>query len=712
MKGKKWLLGLPVVFAIAVCIGMGIYVYRSVSQAGLSLTNEYHEAYRHSSNLLRDTLKFELALSDHITFCSDSSHDRLVQSLDLLFLRMNVVRNLAARLVPKDFEALLALQAILESIDQNVKTEASPEQCQSMDQSRKGINRFFDELRQISLRLEMTSQHKITESVRILKNQGKVIGFILSVVLIFALTVAFLFYRQLDISTELFRLRNLLSSIINSMPASLIGVDSKGNITQWNSAAQKITGLLGQDVKGKPLGSVLPAMADDIKKISKSMETGMVTRELGRSVQTAEGVAYKDITIFPLLEEGAEGAVIITDDVTEKYLLQEKLNRRSKMEAIGTLAGGVAHDLNNTLSGIVSYPDLLLLNLPPDSPYRKPILTIQESGKKAAAMVDDLLTLARRGVSAMAVININQIIADYLLSPECENIKSRYPFISFEIHLDPELQNIMGSPVHMTKTIMNLVSNAAESFSTEGVIRIRTENRYLDEPIGEYDAITAGEYAVLTVSDTGAGIPEQFLHKIFEPFFTKKKMGKSGTGLGLAVVWGAIEDHHGYIDLQSIEGKGTTFSIYLPVTSEALSRSGTSHSLQELMGRGEKILVIDDCLDQREIATSMLRKLNYSPESVASGEEAVASVQKSSFDLLLLDMIMEGGIDGLETYERILQTNPGQKAIITSGYAETGRVRKAQHCGASLYLKKPYSLVDLGVALKTELYGNAPKAAS
>lgn len=703
MKSNRYIVRIPVALAIGLCIAIGMYAYKTVSRTGINLTNEYHEAYRHSSHLLRDALKFQLALSDHTNKCSEKTYAHLVQSLDLMFLRMGVVSNLAARLAPDDFNSFTSLQTILEKIDQNVQVVSSLEQCTNMHKIKEETNRLFDELDQISHRLEMTAQHKITESARILKKQGKIIGIILSVVMIFAVIVTFLFYRQRDISREISRLRNLLSNIINSMPASLVGVDNKGNITQWNIAVQKKTGLPEKDVRGKPLSIVFPQMAADIHKCQESIDNAVVKRELGRPVQTDDGIKYEDITIFPLVDEGAEGTVIITDDVTEKYLLQEKLNQRSKMEAIGTLAGGVAHDLNNTLSGIVSYPELLLLNLPPDSPYRKPILTIQESGKKAAAMVDDLLTLARRGVPVTTVTNLNKVVTDYLLSPECENIKSRYPNVSFEIHLDPELKNIVGSPVHMTKAIMNLVSNAAESFLNEGVIRIRTENRFLEKPVGDHHTVKKGEYAELLVSDTGSGIPKKYLKKIFEPFFTKKEMGRSGSGLGLAVVWGAIKDHHGYINVQSVEGRGTSFTLYLPVTQEQISNTDTSQSLQELMGKGEKVLIIDDSKSQREIASGMLKQLNYEVDSVASGEEAVTYLQASPCDLLLLDMIMENGIDGLETYERIIQFSPQQKAIITSGYAETSRVRKAQDIGAIIYLKKPYSLLNLGLALKSEL---------
>ena len=218
--------------------------------------------------------------------------------------------------------------------------------------------------------------------------------------------------------------------------------------------------------------------------------------------------------------------------------LQTQLQQAQKMEAIGTLAGGVAHDLNNILGGLVSYPELLLLQLPEDSPLRKSILTIQKSGEKAAAVVQDLLTLARRGVVVTEVVNLNDIIAQYLESPEHERLQSYHPGVHSETHLDQNTLNIMGSPIHLSKTVMNLVTNATEAMSEGGALTVSTENRYIDRPIRGYDNVKEGDYVVLTIADTGTGIASDDLEKIFEPFYSKKKMGRSGTGLGMAVVWG------------------------------------------------------------------------------------------------------------------------------------------------------------------------------
>jgi CheY-like chemotaxis protein len=363
----------------------------------------------------------------------------------------------------------------------------------------------------------------------------------------------------------------------------------------------------------------------------------------------------------------------------------------------------VAHDLNNILSGIVSYPELILLDLPEDSPLRESILTIQESGHKAATIVQDLLTLARRGVAVTEVVNLNQIIFKYLKSPEYKKMRSFYHEVQVKTNLETDLLNIIGSPVHLSKTIMNLVSNAVESMPEGGTIFIRTGNRYIDMPIKGYDDVKEGDYAVLIISDTGTGISSDDLPRIFEPFYTKKVMGRSGTGLGMSVVWGTVRDHKGYIDIQSTEGKGTTFTIFFPVTREKPAKDKSRLSIEDYMGKGQSILVVDDVKEQRKIASGMLEKLGYSVAAVSSGEEAVEYMKTSSADLLILDMIMDPGIDGLETFKRILKRYPGQKAIIASGFSETDRVKEAQDLGAGEYIKKPYTLEKIGLAVKKEL---------
>jgi two-component system cell cycle sensor histidine kinase/response regulator CckA len=387
----------------------------------------------------------------------------------------------------------------------------------------------------------------------------------------------------------------------------------------------------------------------------------------------------------------------------EKRQLEERLARAQKMESLGLLAGGVAHDLNNVLSGVVGYPDLLLRNLPAESAMAKPLQKIQESGQKAAAIVQDLLTLARRGVTNHKVLNLNDIIVEFMTSPEQTDIQSWHAAVSFKTHLDPELLNIRGSEVHLKKTILNLISNAAESLPAGGTVQVHTENRYVEETAPGNSEVPEGEYAVLRIEDNGIGISAEDLSRIFEPFYTKKKMGRSGTGLGMSVVWGTVQDHQGHIHIDSAEGEGTRVVVYFPATREPAADRERVVPLDEYVGHGETILVVDDVLEQRELAQNMLTKLGYDVHTAAGGEAALDLMSGRSVDLVILDMIMDPGMDGLETYLRILESNPTQRAIIVSGYSETDWVRKAQRLGAKVYVKKPYTLEKLGLAVRQAL---------
>jgi two-component system cell cycle sensor histidine kinase/response regulator CckA len=387
---------------------------------------------------------------------------------------------------------------------------------------------------------------------------------------------------------------------------------------------------------------------------------------------------------------------------SERKKLETQLHRAQKMEALGLLAGGVAHDLNNILSGIISYPELLLIDLPEDNPLRKPIKTIQESGMRAADVVADLLTIARGVATGKKVLNINIIVTEYLRSPECQKLRKTHESVNLLTALESDLLNIKGSPTHIKKTLMNLVTNASEAIEGSGSVTISTHNRYMDEPLKGYENVRPGEYAVLTVLDEGRGISSKDLERIFEPFYTKKVMGRSGTGLGLAIVWNTVQDHEGYINVRSSK-RGTAFELYFPVVREEATVFEEETPLEDYLGHGEKILVVDDEKRQREIACGMLTRLGYIAEAVSSGDEAVKYMKRHSPDLIVLDMIMPNGIDGLETFKGIAKIRPGQKVIIASGYAKTKKVETAQKEGAGKYIKKPYTLAKIGLAAKAEL---------
>ena len=490
-------------------------------------------------------------------------------------------------------------------------------------------------------------------------------------------------------------------------------VDQHGFYTYASPKVKELLGYNPEEVIGKKPFDFMPL--EEANRIAKLFGDAVKSRKPFTGLENAN--VHKDgrrivleTSGVPIFEKDGNftGYRGIDRDITERHQAEEdrknldaRIQRMEKMEALGTLAGGVAHDLNNILSGIVGYPDLILTQLPDDSPLRESILAIKRSGQKAAAVVQDLMTLARRGMFSTEVMNWNNVISDYMKSPEQEKIQSLHPHVRFEVLLESALLPMKGSRVHLSNTLMNLLSNAAEAIPEKGVVTISTRNQYLDQP--RYDNMKEGDYVVLEVLDTGRGISKEDMGRIFEPFYTRKVTGRSGTGLGLAVVWGTVKDHNGYIDVQSEEGGSTIFTLYFPATREALTLDQPPISLSDYMGKGESILVIDDVKEQRELVVATLSKLHYRVTSVPSGEAAIEYMKTGQPDLLILDMIMDPGIDGLETYRRILKLRPGQKAIIVSGFSETERVRRALDLGAGAFVKKPYTIEKIGQAIRREL---------
>jgi PAS domain S-box-containing protein len=484
-----------------------------------------------------------------------------------------------------------------------------------------------------------------------------------------------------------------------------------------NQRGADMYGLPKEDVIGRHPADLSPERQPD-GRLSSEVASEKILAALKGQPQwfqwqylRSDGLALdSEIALNPVEMGGSVLLQAIVRDITERKRteeerrgLEERLQRAEKMEALGTLAGGVAHDLNNVLGIVVGYSEMLLDDLDESSQARSNTMEILKGGQRAAAIVQDLLNLARRGVHNRQVLNLNAVIMDCQKSPEFANIFSYHSNVQLKTDFEADLLNISGSSVHLAKSFLNLISNAAEAMPNGGTLTAKTRNKYIDKPISGYDEVKEGDYVVLSVSDTGEGIPVGNIKRIFEPFYTKKVMGRSGTGLGLAVVWGTVKDHHGYINVDSEEGKGTTFTLYFPVTREELSPEKVAVSPSEYMGNGESILVVDDVKEQRDLASAMLQKLNYRVSSVPSGEEAVEYIEGQAVDLVVLDMIMDPGMDGLDTYMKILRIHPRQKAVIVSGFAETERVRKAHELGAGAYVKKPYVLEKLGLAVREEL---------
>ncbi len=506
-----------------------------------------------------------------------------------------------------------------------------------------------------------------------------------------------------------------LRSILNTIPDIVFRLDSKGKIVYLSPAISKYVNspklLLGRSI----FDLVAPQDLDKAQFRLNERRTGSrATHDLEiRLLLPGENESRSDFRRFFSVssqgiyedapsEQSFLGTQGIVKDITDRRKLEQQLLQAQKMEVVGNLAAGIAHDLNNILSGLVSYPELLLKDLSVDDPLYGKIQVIQRSGIKAAAIVQDLLTLARRKADTSKVCSLNTIINDYLHSIEFSQFKETYPDVALEVELQEGLPNVRGSAPHLSKIVMNILLNGYEATTLDGRISISTSNVCLEEPYVGYEVIAPGHYVCAQFSDNGMGISEDDLNRIFEPFFTKKTLGRSGTGLGMSVIWATVKDHHGYIDIESTSGVGTVITFYLPATDQQEIYDTATSSIDDFRG-SEKILVVDDIAEQLEIADSLLSSLGYQVERATNGEQAVEIVRKTSFDLVILDMIMPGGIDGLETYRQMREINPGQRALIVSGYSESNQVVELQRLGGGSFVQKPYSIEALARAVREEL---------
>lgn len=494
-------------------------------------------------------------------------------------------------------------------------------------------------------------------------------------------------------------------SVIESVPNIAVqGYNGEKEVIFWNKASEMLYGYTSDEALGKRLDELI---IPDYHMIEEADELDLGPGE--------NAMRHKDGSLVPVYSShvtlknihGEEEMYCLDVDLTalkrareQQKILKEKLELAERMESLGILAGGVAHDLNNMLGPMVGYSDLLLSKMEADSPYRKQIKRIGKAAQDAADVIQDLLTLARRGRYEMVPTNLNEVISDYLESPSFQQLAERRDDVELTVMLEKSVPYIMGSAPHLAKTVMNLIVNSYDAMSAGGELVVRTEVRMLQELLSGNRRIPPDAYLLLRVKDTGAGISAEDLEKIFEPYYSKKKMGTSGSGLGLAVVYGIVKDHKGYYDIFSAPGQGTEFVLYFPVTKQRVEKGPDKQA--DLRGK-ETILIIDDNAEQRQITSDLLSSLGYAVITAAGGREALGFLEGNRVDMVVVDMIMENGYDGLDTYKDILAIHPGQKAIIISGFSATERVNEMQELGAGEYVRKPFTMESLGRAVRSEL---------
>jgi two-component system, cell cycle sensor histidine kinase and response regulator CckA len=485
--------------------------------------------------------------------------------------------------------------------------------------------------------------------------------------------------------------QSLLKAIIDNSTAVIYVKDLKGRYLMINRRFEDLFHLSEELVVGKTEHDVFPKEVADAFRTSdrRVLDTGTPI-ESEEIVPHDDGPhTYRSIKCPLFNNTGKPYAVFgISTDITDRKKLEEQLRQSQKMESIGTLAGGVAHDFNNILAAIVGYGSLLQMKMRADDPLREYLSQILASAERAASLTQSLLAFSRKQVISPRNIDLNESIR------KVEKFLTRT--IGEDVVLSASLSNealmIFIDPTQIEQVLMNLATNARDAMPKGGMLMIETGRVELDdEYVRSHGFGLPGHYAVLTVSDTGEGMGEQTQQKIFEPFFTTKEFGR-GTGLGLAIVYGIVKQNKGYINVYSEVGKGTTFKIYLPFVSSRAGESKDPDVQQPLQGGTEIILLAEDNESVRRLNKGVLREFGYTVIEAADGEEALKKFRelRDRISLFILDVIMPKK-NGREVFEEARRSNPNTKVIFTSGYPadliqKEGVLEKGLH-----FLSKPSS---------------------
>ena len=394
---------------------------------------------------------------------------------------------------------------------------------------------------------------------------------------------------------------------------------------------------------------------------------------------------------FRTVKLGTGDLLVTYEDITEKKRLEIQVQQAQKMESLGQLAGGVAHDFNNVLMGIQGNVSLALLDRGMDDPDYQRLKNIERYVEQGAGLTRQLLGFARGGKYETKLINMNDVVKRGI-----EMFARTRKEIAVHARYQEDIWMVVADPGQVDQALLNLYLNAWQAMPQGGDLYIQTENARLDEAFAKPLQAEPGEYVKVMVSDNGTGMNEATRQRIFEPFFTTKGRG-TGTGLGLASVYGIVNRHGGIIDVNSEEGEGTTFVLYLPASVGKSSGPGAqAKNLHGMPGGEETILLVDDEEMIVEIGEQLLARLGYSVLVAKSGEEAVEiyDANAASIHMVILDMIMPG-MGGKETYHRLKAINPGVKALLSSGYSIEGTARDIMQNGCSGFLQKPFNLKEL-----------------
>jgi PAS domain S-box-containing protein len=486
-----------------------------------------------------------------------------------------------------------------------------------------------------------------------------------------------------------------LATAIDQATEGVIITNTEGTIHYVNPAISRMTGYSKEELRGANPRILKSEEHDSIfyAQLWATIKSGKIWS--GRFINRKKNgqLYYEDSTISPVKD--TSGAIVnfvaVKRDITEHLELSKQLFQAQKMEAIGTLAGGVAHDFNNLLQAVLGYSELMLQRKKEEEPDYADLQKIYQAGKRGADLVKSLMTFSRKVDTKHVPVDLNQEITSVrsLLSRTIPKT------ININLHLKGNLESIEADPSQISQVLMNLGVNARDAMPDGGTLTIETTNIQMDEEYCKsHLEAKPGNYVVLTFSDTGQGMDKETLSHIFEPFFTTKEIGK-GTGLGLATVYGIVKQHGGQIKCYSELGLGTTFTIYLPAIQ--VEQDSQAPTVETTIPRGtETVLLVDDEDDIRDLGATLISQFGYKVITANNGKEALEAFQREGncISLIILDLIMPE-MDGRKCLEEILRVNPNAKVIVASGHSESGSANNVMAAGARGFIQKPYNMRQL-----------------